>query len=143
MSRGSKLLAVTLVILALGLFRLVHLSADTPPSASPTGFGLYVDEGYKTLAARRRLLFGATRWNPADEFSGWMKESALTQWSYYAGFRLLGPRVESARIAANPATPICVTGASLPPASITSASPRAITRAASPTEWAPVAQALT
>ena len=98
MSTGSRLIAVALVILALCMLRFVHLGADTPPGASPTGVGLYVDEGYKTLSARRLVLFGATRWDEADRFSGWMEESPLTQWSFYAGFQLLGANVESARV---------------------------------------------
>lgn len=98
MSTGSRLTAVGLVILALCLLRFVHLGADTPDGASPTGLGLYVDEGYKTLSARRLVLFGATRWDEADQFSGWLEESPLTQWSFYAGFRLFGADAESARI---------------------------------------------
>ena len=52
-------------------------------------------------------------------------------------------RVESARIAPKPASATCVAAASLPPASITSASPRSISRADSPIEWAPEVHALT
>src|SRR5215510_1571927 len=46
-------------------------------------------------------------------------------------------RVESARIAAKPPTPIGVTAASEPPQIMMSASPREITRNASPTACAP------
>src|SRR6188768_3032704 len=46
-------------------------------------------------------------------------------------------RVDSARIAAKPPTPIGVIAASEPPAIMTSASPREITRKASPTACAP------
>ena len=45
--------------------------------------------------------------------------------------------MESARIAAKPPTPIGVIAASEPPQIMTSASPREITRNASPTAWAP------
>src|SRR5215470_19021538 len=54
----------------------------------------------------------------------------------------LSLRVDNARIAANPPTPIGVTAASDPPQIMTSASPRAITRNASPTAWAPDEQAV-
>src|SRR5262249_52477927 len=46
-------------------------------------------------------------------------------------------RDERARIAAKPPTPLGVTAASDPPQIMTSASPREITRNASPTAWAP------
>ena len=51
--------------------------------------------------------------------------------------------VESARAAQKPAMPISHTAASAPPATMTSASPSAIRRAASPTACTPVAQAVT
>src|SRR2546426_12550422 len=51
-------------------------------------------------------------------------------------------RVDSARIAAKPPTPIGVTAASDPPQIMTSASPRERTRNASPTAWAPEEQAV-
>ena len=51
--------------------------------------------------------------------------------------------VESARAAAKPAMPIRPSAASQPPATITSASSSAISRAASPMAWAPVEQAVT
>ena len=51
--------------------------------------------------------------------------------------------VDSALQALNPAIPISEIGASAPPATMTSASPKAISRAASPIAWAPVEQAVT
>jgi hypothetical protein len=58
---------------------------------------------------------------------------------------IVGPRgflrVESAFICANAPTASGVTTASAPPAIITSASPRWMARAASPSEWPLVAQA--
>ena len=51
--------------------------------------------------------------------------------------------VDSARAAANPAKPSRHTAASAPPATITSASPNAIMRLASPIAWAPVEHAVT
>jgi len=97
--RHESSVLVGVILLAAGLtgLRLIHLGADTPPglsfSAAP-----YVDEGYKTLAARNLILFGSTQWHPDDSYPGWMKLSPLTQWSYYGAFRTLGPCVESARI---------------------------------------------
>jgi hypothetical protein len=51
--------------------------------------------------------------------------------------------VDSARQAAKPAMPMRQTAASAPPATITSASPSMISRAASPMACAPVEQAVT
>ncbi len=51
-------------------------------------------------------------------------------------------RVESARMAANPPTPMGVIAASAPPAMITSASSRSMVRKALPTECALVVQAV-
>ncbi len=59
-----------------------------------------------------------------------------------AGGRSLNP-VDSAREAQKPAMPISHTAASEPPATMTSASPRPISRDASPIAWTPVAQAVT
>ena len=50
---------------------------------------------------------------------------------------------ESAVSAAKPATPVGQMQLSVPPASITSASPAWMLRYASPMEWVPVAQAVT
>ena len=50
--------------------------------------------------------------------------------------------VDSARSRVKPATERRSTQASVPPATITSASPSRIMRKASPIEWAPVAQAV-
>ena len=50
--------------------------------------------------------------------------------------------VESARAAQNPATPISMMPCSVPPATMTSASPKAIIRALSPMAWVPVVQAV-
>jgi hypothetical protein len=51
--------------------------------------------------------------------------------------------VDRARAAQKPAMPIMLTADSAPPATITSASPMVIRRAASPIAWTPVAQAVT
>jgi hypothetical protein len=51
--------------------------------------------------------------------------------------------VDSAREAQKPAMPSGLTAASAPPATMTSVSPNAIRRAASPSAWTPVAQAVT
>jgi hypothetical protein len=89
---------VILLVLGLLALRLVHLGADTPVLVTlPDDVGLYVDEGYKTLDARNLALFGTARWHPADNYEGWIGRSPLTQWSYYAAFRLSAPDLESAR----------------------------------------------
>ena len=106
--RNRSLVFIASAILALISLRLINLEADTPAGISITGMGTYVDEGYKTLNPRNLAVFGSVRWHPEDDFSGWMEPrleysrhhwSPLTQWPYYLAFRLLGPRLSSARIA--------------------------------------------
>lgn len=94
-----RLIVVGLLMLGLLSLRLVYLDADTPVLITlPDDVGLYVDEGYKTLDPRNLVLFGSTRWHPADDYPGWMSRSPLTQWSYYAAFRLSAPDLASARV---------------------------------------------
>ena len=95
MSVKSRTLLIALAV-GLALVRLIHLGADTPPELSGSD-GLYVDEGYKTLSPRNLVLFGTTHWNPEDSYTGWMTTSPVTNWSYYAGFRMFGASIEAAR----------------------------------------------
>jgi 4-amino-4-deoxy-L-arabinose transferase-like glycosyltransferase len=97
-SPATKLSIALVLAVALGLLRLVHLTADTPYGLTEPTAGIYVDEGYKTLDARNLILYGGTHWNEADSYRGWLEESPLTQWSFYLGFRLFGPDVGSARL---------------------------------------------
>jgi 4-amino-4-deoxy-L-arabinose transferase-like glycosyltransferase len=83
---------------ALGLLRLVHLTADTPYGLTEPTAGVYVDEGYKTLSPRNLIQHGRTHWNTADSYPGWLEASPLTQWSFYVGFRLFGVDIGSARL---------------------------------------------
>lgn len=93
-----RLIVIGLLVLGLLSLRLVHLDADTPVLITlPDDVGLYVDEGYKTLDPRNLVLFGSTRWHPADNYLGWMSRSPMTQWSYYAAFRMSAPDLVSAR----------------------------------------------
>ena len=96
--RGGHLILGFLLVAGLILLRLIPLDADTPAGISWSA-GLYVDEGYKTLSPRNLILFGTTHWNDADTYRGWMERSPLTQWSYYAGFKLFGVNITSARLA--------------------------------------------
>jgi len=95
----SRLTCVGLLLLGLLSLRLVHLGADTPVSITlPDDAGLYVDEGYKTMGPRNRVLFGSDTCSPADSYHSWRNASRLTQSSYYAAFRALTPDLESARL---------------------------------------------
>ena len=88
-----------IVLLGLGLllFRMVHLGADPPQSIWAASIGEFVDEGYKTLDARNRALFGTTHWNAEDDYPGWTRKSPITQWSYFAAFQLFGTVLSNAR----------------------------------------------
>lgn len=98
LSPASKLGFALALAVALGLLRLVHLTADTPYGLTEPTAGEYVDEGYKTLSPRNLILHGRSHWNAADDYPGWLESSPLTQWSFYLGFRLLGTEIGSARL---------------------------------------------
>jgi hypothetical protein len=84
------------LVLAVGL-RLFHIGADPEPTFIPKDDGYLVDEGYKTLSPRNLVLFGSTHWHEADQYTGWMKASPLTQWPFYAAFAEFGVDRISAR----------------------------------------------
>ena len=85
--------------LLLAATRLVHLGADTPPDFVRASYGPYVDEGYKTSAARNEVLFGASRWNEFDDGDDWSRISPVTTAAFGASFRLFGVKLTSARLA--------------------------------------------
>ena len=97
-SNRKKIALVLALITAVFALRLIHLGADTPADLTRFSRGVYVDEGYKTLAPRNLVQYGSVKWNAYDTFWDWMKMSPFTQWSYYGAFRLWGVRVESGRI---------------------------------------------
>lgn len=84
------------VILAFTFLRAIHLDADTPEGVS-NNVGIYVDEGYKTLAPRNLVLFGKVNWHSDDEYPGWLKSSSLTNWPYYILFKSFGANIQTAR----------------------------------------------
>ncbi len=92
-----KIFTVFAILLFIIIPRTLHISADTPSGLSWSA-GLYVDEGYKTLSPRNLVLFGSTKWHPADSYPGWMTASPLTQWPVYAAFSQLGVNISSARV---------------------------------------------
>ena len=113
----KNVLLIILVIVSLCSIRFIHLGADSPskvpaksdkrnetlsPFTDAIGLigtgGMYVDEGYKTLSPRNLILFGSTHWNPEDDYRGWMKGSAFTQWAYFLAFKAFGVDISSARI---------------------------------------------
>ena len=95
-TRNSLLLLV--VIIAAAGMRLWHLDADPPAWYIPVDVGFHIDEGYKTLDAKNRIVFGATHWNANDDYPGWSKGSPLTQQSYYLAFKTFGLQLSSARL---------------------------------------------
>ncbi|MGH8579331.1 MAG: hypothetical protein ACREVK_04085, partial [Gammaproteobacteria bacterium] len=98
--RFITFLTIGVVVATACAIRSVHIKADLPTglsSAPQTSPGEYVDEGYKTLAARNLFLLGVDKWHPADTYSGWLKASPLTQWPYYAAFVASQPDIAAAR----------------------------------------------
>lgn len=81
----------------LGL-RLVALGADCPSGVGGTdSMALWVDEGYKTLAARNLVTEGRERWHPDDLYAGWADQSPLMHWAWVVAFRASGVEPTSAR----------------------------------------------
>ena len=97
--KSSRLLFFLLICILLStvFLRMVNLDADPVPWYTGE-LGYQVDEGYKTLSPRNLYLYGKTHWNSADQYSGWMKDSAMTQWPYYLSFKIFGEKLSSARI---------------------------------------------
>jgi hypothetical protein len=95
-TRSRWILAAALAVVLVAL-RLPHLEADTPNGITMSSVGVFIDEGYKTLAPRNLALYGATKWNANDQYLGWMEASPLTQWPFYWAFKTFGTRLSSAR----------------------------------------------
>lgn len=93
---GKLALAAVALVLVLSGLRAFHLEADTPAGLS-WSFGLYVDEGYKTLAPRNVVLFGSANASESDRYRTWWERSPLTQWAYLAAFRIWEPNLRAAR----------------------------------------------
>jgi hypothetical protein len=69
-----------LAILGVVLIHTINLGSDAPKGLpAEQDYGIYVDEGYKTLSARNMDVFGTTRWHPLDEYHGWLSASPVTQ----------------------------------------------------------------
>jgi len=88
---------ILLLVLFISGLKLVNLDADPPPWFIDE-LGFKIDEGYKTLSPRNLAIFGKTHWNAEDEYYGWMKNSAITQWPYYWSFSILGSELRNARM---------------------------------------------
>src|SRR5438874_927548 len=70
----------TLAILGVVLIRTANLGSDAPEGLpAEQDYGIYVDEGYKTLSARNMVVFGTARWHPGDDYPGWLNASPITQ----------------------------------------------------------------
>ena len=122
-------------------------TAPAPPGAGQrdvrgVGRGAVADDLGERLRAARA---GVVERLQDDDAGALADHEAVAAAGRRAAMRRSGSslRVESARIAAKPPTSDSCTVASVPPASIMSASPRRIVSQASPMEWPPVAQAET
>lgn len=72
------------------------ITADPPPDLDRS-LGIYVDEGWKTYAARNKALFGS--WQPREGLSrGWIDGSPLPTLVWYGSFELFGVSRRAARL---------------------------------------------
>jgi hypothetical protein len=97
-SAVSGCLAI-LAIVGVVLIRTVNLGSDTPEGLpAEQDYGIYVDEGYKTLSARNMVVFGTARWHPGDDYPGWHTTSPITQAAFHLAFAKFGQTLETARM---------------------------------------------
>ena len=88
-----------LAILGVVLIRTANLGSDAPEGLpGEQDYGIYVDEGYKTLSARNMVVFGTARWHPGDDYHGWLTTSPITQAAFYLAFARFGQVLETARM---------------------------------------------
>jgi hypothetical protein len=88
-----------LAILGVVLIRTTNLGSDAPKGLpAEQDYGIYVDEGYKTLSARNLVTFGTARWHPQDDYRGWLNASPITQGAFYLAFAIFGQNLETARM---------------------------------------------
>ncbi len=96
-SRTLPIWGCVLLVLLVAAIRLVHLEADTPADFVRTSYGPYVDEGYKTLAARNLVLYGESRWNDRDRGDDWSVISPVTTRAFRLMFEAFRPDLYTAR----------------------------------------------
>ena len=88
-----------LAILGVVLIRTVNLGSDAPEGLpAEQDYGIYVDEGYKTLSARNMVIFGTARWHPGDDYPGWLTTSPITQSCFLSRVRYVWSDLETARM---------------------------------------------
>jgi 4-amino-4-deoxy-L-arabinose transferase-like glycosyltransferase len=101
-SGTTRTLRAVLLALSLAVFvgLVWHVDADTPIKLGTVRFdaGAYCDEGYKTLDARNRALFGQAHWTPEDQYAGWAARSPVTVGLDTLVFRTFGVRLRYARL---------------------------------------------
>ncbi len=78
------------------LMRGIRINADAPPELSISA-ALYTDEGFKTLSAKNRVLFGDWKWSPLDQYSSWHDQSPVPTYLYYRWFSWFGISFASIR----------------------------------------------
>ncbi len=85
-----------LMILFFTLMRAVRITADAPPHLS-TSAALFTDEGFKTLSAKNKILYGTWKWSPEDQYRSWHKASPFPVFLYEKWFSLFGTGLASIR----------------------------------------------
>jgi 4-amino-4-deoxy-L-arabinose transferase-like glycosyltransferase len=96
-SLRALLLALCVAVFALQILR---IDADTPVKLGSVRFdaGAFCDEGYKTLDARNRVLFGTEHWTPEDQYAGWAERSPVSVELDTLVFRLFGVELRNVRL---------------------------------------------
>ena len=83
-------LALAALLLLAALLRLVHRDADPPGGFVQGSLAEYTDEGFKTLNARNRVLFGSWLSHPEDRYGYWLRRGPVAVAAQAGWFWLRG-----------------------------------------------------
>jgi 4-amino-4-deoxy-L-arabinose transferase-like glycosyltransferase len=89
-------LLAALVLAAFYAIQSLYIYADSPASLSQD-IGIFIDEGFKTLDAKNRILYGKPHWSELDDYPGWGRSSPITVASNFLMFQLFGVSLAAAR----------------------------------------------
>ena len=79
------------------LLRLLFISID-PPLWATDDQGLFADEGYKTLSAKNKVIYGEHHVSEYDSYFGWNTISPVSYISFIASFSIFGTGFIPARL---------------------------------------------
>ncbi len=88
---------IVFLLLLFTAFRFIYINADAPGDITFSA-ATFTDEGFKTYAARNKVVFGNWKWSPDEQYESWLKKSPLSTWTYVKAFQLFGANIFSIRL---------------------------------------------